>query len=164
MENLLYPISEELFKDKVIIRFENINDGFDRFESIMLESLITHNTEEGIVTFLDMAIQLNGEDNSYVDFYLSRLDKEARDNLLALLNDEDKEVFKRIIREVQDDTIYFRLSREVIPFITRLSTRELFFCTFYFTKYPCTIWGNYNMNFPVFFNNKEDIEKYKVGN
>lgn len=158
---LLYPVIEEIFKEKVTIRFDNINDGFDRFENIMLESIIADITEEKIIDFVDKAFELNGEDNSYVDFYLNRLDNEARDKLLDLLDDKDKETFKRLIKEVKDDTIYFRLGREVIPFITRLGTREIFFCTFYFTKFPCTVWGNYNMKFPVFFNNKEDIEIYK---
>jgi hypothetical protein len=161
MGHLLYPISEEIFKEKVNIRFENIYDGFDRFESIMLESMIADISEEKTIDFISKAYQLNGEDNSYVDFYLSRLNKGAKNNLLALLNDEDKEMLKRIINEVSVETIYFKLSSEIIPFITRLSTREVFFCTFYFTKYPCTIWGNYNMQFPVFFDKKDDIEKYK---
>jgi hypothetical protein len=161
MKQLLYPISEENFKEKVDIKFENINDGFDRFDSVMLEGLLNANTEEDIIKFLERAFELNGENNSYVDFYLSRLDEDARENLLNILNGEDKQTLKRIMEEIKDETIYFRLSREVIPLITRLSTRELFFSTFYFTKYPCTIWGNYDMKFPVFFKNKNDIVIYK---
>jgi hypothetical protein len=162
MEHILYPISEKMFEEKVDIRFENINEGFNKFESIDLHSLITDLTEEKIIEFIDNAFLLNGEDNSFVDFYLNRLDKIAKDNLLSYLNEEDKEMLLGIENEIKDETVYFRLSREVIPFITRLSTREVLFSTFYFTKYPCTIWGNYNMNFPVFYNNKEDIERYKI--
>lgn len=160
-ELLLYPISEEFFKERVSIRFENIDEGFNRFDSITLESLLIDNTEENIINFIDKAFSLNGEENSYVDFYLSRLDNTAKDNLLSYLNDEDKETLKRFESEVGDETIYFRLSREAIPFVTRLSTREILFSTFYFTKYPLTIWSNYDLNFPVFYKSHDDIEMYR---
>lgn len=157
---LLRPISQETFEKKVFIRFKSINEGFSRFENFMLQDT-KDNSEEKLITFIDKAFQLNGEENSYIDFYLSRLDREAVDKLFALLNEDDKAMLKRHISEIEEDTIYFRLSREAIPFITRLNTREVFFCTFYFTKFPCTIWGNYNMKFPIFFNDKTDVEKYK---
>lgn len=158
---LLRPISQETFEGKVFIRFKSINEGFSRFEDFMLQDMTKDNSEEKFITFIDKAFQLNGEENSYIDFYLSRLDKEAVDNLFALLNEDDKAMLRRHVSEIKDNTIYFRLSREAIPFITRLNTREVFFCTFYFTKFPCTIWGNYNKKFPIFFNDKTDVEKYK---
>ena len=161
MNYLLEPISEEIFKQKVAIRFNNINDGFNRFENFMLESKDKENSEAGLIVFMQEAFQLNGEESSYVDFYFSRLDENDKQSLFALLNDEDKEILKRHIREIKYETIFFRLSKEMLPFITRLSTREILFCTFYFTKFPCTIWGNYDMKFPAFFNNQDVVKKYK---
>lgn len=49
-----------------------------------------------------------------------------------------------------------------IHFVTILCTREIFFSTFYSTKYPCTIWGNYDMRLPVFFSSGEYVENYKT--
>ena len=161
MNHLLRPISEEMFKANVVIRFNNINDGFNRFENFMLESSQRENLEEKLIMFMEKAFDLNNEDNSYVDFYFSRLEEKDKHSLLALLDAEDKKILERHIREIKDETIFFRLSKEMLPFITRLSTREVFFCTFYFTKFPCTIWGNYNMKFPIFFNNQDVVEKYK---
>lgn len=161
MKLLLQPINEEIFKENITIRFNNINDGFNRFENFILHDKSNDSMEEKLIEFIDKALQLNEEENSYVDFYLSRLNEEEKNKMLKLLNDDDKKILKRLITEVKDETIYFRLSKEIIPFFTRLSTREIFFCTFYFAKFPCTIWGNYNMKFPVFFNDKENGEKYK---
>ncbi|MBC8060265.1 MAG: hypothetical protein H7Y18_06325 [Clostridiaceae bacterium] len=161
MNYLLQPISEEKFKEKVTIRFNNINEGLSRFENFMLESKNKENSEAKFIVFMEKLFELNGEENSYVDFYFSRLEENDKKNLFESLNDEDKEVIKRHCSEIKDETIFFRLSKEAIPFITRLSTREVFFSTFYFTKLPCTIWGNYNLKFPIFFNHKDMMEKYK---
>lgn len=161
MNYLLEPISEKIFKEKVTIRFNNINEGFNKFQSCMLESKHKENSEAELILFMEKAFQLNGEDNSYVDFYYSRLGENQKENLFNLLDSEDKEILKRHVDEVEDETIFFRLSKEILPFITRLSTREILFCTVYFTKFPCTIWGNYNIKFPIFFNDETVVEKYK---
>ena len=63
-------------------------------------------------------------------------------------------------KNYHEKNIYFKLTKESIPFITRLSTREILFSTIYFTKYPCTIWGNYNKSFPIFYHDNNDIQQY----
>lgn len=160
MNNLLYPVSKEDFKKLVDIRFDNINEGFNNFKSVILESKTIEEAEENIIKFMEETIILNGEDNSYVDLYFSTLEEESKERLIKLLEVEDKEVMYRIQETLNEDTIYFRLTREIIPFITRLSTREILFCTVYFTKYPFTIWGNYNKKFPCFFDNDKVLELY----
>ncbi|HAK43805.1 MAG TPA: hypothetical protein DCM59_15265 [Clostridium sp.] len=160
MNNLLYPVSKENFKKLVDIRFDNINEGFNNFKNVILESKTIEEAEENIIKFMEETIILNGEDNSYVDLYFSTLEEESKERLIKLLEVEDKEVMYRIQEKLNEDTIYFRLTREIIPFITRLSTREILFCTVYFTKYPFTIWGNYNKKFPCFFDNDKVLELY----
>lgn len=164
MENVLEPVNEELFKEKVKIRFNNINEGFNRFENYILKSESGESKEkdeEKFIEFIEKALQLNGHENSYVDFYLSKLDEEAKSNIFKLLDEEDITILKKYIHHIEEETIYFKLQKEAIPFITRLCTREILFSTFYFTKFPCTIWGNYNMRFPIFFDNKDNVDKYK---
>jgi len=160
MNNLLYPVSREDFKKLVDIRFDNINEGFNNFKNVILESEIIEEAEKNIIKFMEKTMILNGEDNSYVDLYFSTLEEESKERLIKLLEVEDKEVMHRIQETLKVDTIYFRLTREIIPFITRLSTRETLFCTVYYTKYPFTIWGNYNKKFPCFFDNDKVLELY----
>ncbi|WP_346934722.1 hypothetical protein [Clostridium sp.] len=160
MNNLLYPVSKEDFKKLVDIRFDNINEGFNNFKSAMLESETLEEAEKNITKFMEEAIILNGEDNSYVDLYFSTLEKEDKERLIGLLEEKDKEIMERIKEILQEDTIYFRLTREIIPFITRLSTREVLFCTVYFTNYPITIWGNYNKKFPCFYRDDKILDLY----
>lgn len=60
------------------------------------------------------------------------------------------------------DTVYFKvLDKEIIELITKLNTRELFFCTVYFLDTPLTVWGNYNLEFPIFYKEEEGLETYK---
>lgn len=164
MENLLQPVEEKEFQKQVTIRFENINHGFNKYHNSILSSKVSINPEENFINFIYKAYELNGEGNSYFDFYLCKLDVEAKTSLLNLLNEEDKLVLQRCLKEIDENglfkNIYFRLNKDILSFITRLCTRESLFSTFYFAKLPCTIWGNYNMRFPIFFSDYETIEKY----
>ena len=47
------------------------------------------------------------------------------------------------------DLIY-PLSDELIDIAARLNDREMLFCTVYFTRTPCTLWGNYKQEYVIF--------------
>lgn len=160
MNNLLHPVNENKFKEIVNIRFNNINEGFNNYKSAMLESKTLEEAEENIIKFMEEVIILNGENNSFIDLYFSTLEKEDKERLIGLLEEKDKEIMESIKDTLQGDTIYFRLTKDIIPFITRLSTREVLFCTVYFTKYPFTIWGNYNKKFPCFYKADKVLDLY----
>lgn len=155
MNEILIPISNKEFKEKVTIRFNSINDGFNNYNNKTIEG-----TEEAFVSFLQEAFELNGAENSYVDFYYNVLNDEDKKKLKELINDEDKILLEEFEKNYHEKNIYFKLTKESIPFITRLSTREILFSTIYFTKYPCTIWGNYNKSFPIFYHDNNDIQQY----
>ena len=155
MNKILIPISNKEFKEKVTIRFNSINDGFNNYNNKTIEG-----TEEAFISFLQEAFELNGAENSYVDFYYNVLNDEDKKKLKELINDEDKILLEKFEKNYHEKNIYFKLTKESIPFITRLSTREILFSTIYFTKYPCTIWGNYNKSFPIFYHDNNDIQQY----
>ena len=146
MNEILIPISNKEFKEKVTIRFNSINDGFNNYNNKTIEG-----TEEAFISFLQEAFELNGEDNAYVDFYYNILSEEDKQRLKSLINDEDNLTLENFEKNYHEESI---------PFITRLSTREILFSTIYFTKYPCTIWGNYNKSFPIFYHDNNDIQQY----
>ena len=161
---IIKSVSDKVFNDKVKVKFENINDGFEKYENRILEgkdisdSLVLENK---IIKFIENAFELNGEENSYIDFYYFKLSDEDKQKIEDMLPDEDKKILKEI-KQYQFKGIYFYLTKELIHFIVRLSTREILFSTIYFTKVPCTVWGNYGMRFPCFFETKENIDIYKI--
>jgi len=147
MKRLLYPITDEVFKQNVKIHFDNINEGFSRFKHDMLEE----KTEDELIEYMLNAYDENGFDNFYIDLYLNRIDETNEDKFINMLCNEDKKTYEIIKKEYDTSTIYYKIDKSLIPFITRLNTREILFTTIYLTKFPKTIWGNYNMKFPVFY-------------
>lgn len=162
---MLKIISEDNFKESVRIRFNNISEGFNKYYNGVLQGntqVSGEVIERNMIRFIEKAFEINGTENSYVDFYYSRLGEEDKKRLEELLSVEDREVLKELKEDKLGDGIYFSLTKEIISFITRLSTREILFSTIYFTKVPCTIWGNYDLKFPCFFDSNEVMEKYKA--
>ena len=147
MNRLLYPISEEDFKQNVRIYFDNISEGFSKFKHEMLEG----KKEDELIEYMQNAYDENGFDNFYIDLYLNRIDETNEDKFINLLCDEDKKIYEVIKKEYDYNTVYYKIDKSLIPFITRLSTREVLFCSTYLTKTNKTIWGNYNMKFPIFY-------------
>ena len=158
---MLKEISEKEFEDKVNIRFKNINEGFFRFNNKILK--VNEECEEKyMISFMEQAFDLNGEDNAYVDFYYNYIDDEAKEKFEKLLCQEDKEFLENFKNQCNDKGVYYRLSKDSIPFITRLNINEVLFCTIYFTKKPMTIWGNYNKKLPIFYDSEKVLELYDI--
>jgi hypothetical protein len=147
MKKLLYPINEEIFKKSVKIRFDNINEGFEKFSHEMLEA----KSEDELIEYIDKLYDENGFDNFYVDLYLNRINESNENQFIDMLCEEDKITYLHIKKEYDNSTVYYKIDKSLVPFITRLSAREALFTTIYLTKSNKTIWGNYDMKFPVFY-------------
>lgn len=147
MEKLLFPINEEIFNTNVKIRFENINDGFKSFKYDMIEG----KSEDELIEYIESLYDENGFDNFYVDLYLNRIDESNESQFIEMLSVEDKSTYLHIKKEYDNSTVYYKIDKSLVPFITRLSTREILFTTIYLTKSNKTIWGNYDMKFPIFY-------------
>lgn len=162
---ILKAVSSDEFNNIVKIKFSNIDVGFNNFTNGILENnrefQSKENIEKNFIRFIEEACILNDCDKVIIDFYLNKLNEEEIKNLYSLLEEGDKEILKDQIDFMDKKNIYFQLDCNLIPFIVKLNTRELFFSTIYFTKFPCTLWGNYNMKFPIFFDNMKFIDLYK---
>jgi hypothetical protein len=160
MKELLIPISNEEFNNMVSIRFKNILDGFDLFENFTIESENIKDGEKKLIKFIESIFEENNNEG-YVDFYINKLSSEDREKLISLICEEDAEILKLHLNLEPTNSVYYKLiNKDLIPFLVRLNTRELFFVTFYFSNKPITVWGNYNMKFPCFFNSEEDFDFY----
>lgn len=160
MNELLIPTSNDEFTNKVHIRFNNILAGFDLFKNFTIEANNIENGENKIIEFIEKVFEENNC-KAYVDFYINKISDENKENLIALVADEDKEILKlHLTAEPHDGVFYKLLNKALIPFLVRLNTREIFFVTFYFINKPITLWGNYNMKFPCFINTEDDLNFY----
>lgn len=165
MTKLLKPISYERFRKLTNVRFNNINEGFDKYINGILEidneSKIDAQGEERFINFIKRIYEENNK-SVITDFYLKNIDEEGILIILEGLDREDKLVLLRQLRNENKETVYFEMKdEELMSLITKLSTRELLFCTMYFLEKPMTLWGNYNMKFPIFFESQEHIKFYE---
>ena len=160
----LEPINNFNFKNIINIRFNNILDGFDNYKYIELSPInnerLDKENEENFIKALEEFYDINAG-NLIIDFYKNKLNYESINFIKNNLSIEDNILFEEVINEVNDNDTYYKVNNKIyIKLLTKLCTRELFFITFYFYKYPTTIWGNYNLRFPLFYNDIENISKY----
>lgn len=160
MKKLLIPISDDEFKSKINTRFNNIIDGFNSFQNFTLEALDVEDGENKLISFVEKVFE-NNNSKAYIDFYISKLSESDKKKLIELIPIEDIKILELHLNTIKHDGIFYALrDKSLIPFLVRLNTREIFFVTFYFFNKPITIWGNYDMKFPCFFNNQKDLEFY----
>lgn len=160
MYDLLIPLSTDEFNNKVSIRFNSILEGFDSFKNFTVTAKNIGNGENVLIEFIEKIFKENNYE-AYVDFYINKISNEDKEKLLSLVSDEDKKILKLHLSIKPHDGVFYKLlNKNLIPFLVRLNTREVFFVTFYFTNKPITIWGNYDLKFPCFFDNDEDFNFY----
>ncbi|MDS0528440.1 hypothetical protein NNC19_22380 [Clostridium sp. SHJSY1] len=143
-------ISLEELKSKNIIYINNIQEGFNKYPNCIIEG-----TEDYVNNFIRKLVKINGLENSYGDFYYGRLKETEKDKIKAVL-DENEVNFIESIKLGKDDT-FVRLNYELLEILLKLTAKEILFSSFYFTKYPSLIWGNYETKYPMFFKD-EDIK------
>ena len=161
MDNaLIIPVSIDEFKSKVNIKFNNILSGFDNYMNFTIDGKNIEDGENRLLFFIEEIFEKNNNE-CYVDLFLNNLSEENKENLINLISDShDKELLEQLINLNHTAPYYKVKDKSLIPLLARLNARELFFVTFYFTEKPATIWGNYNLNFPCFFNDRDVLNEY----
>lgn len=163
MISYISPLSLSEFKLLVSIQFDNILDGFDNYINSNLTSTSSIPLEKDLdfINFIQRLFELNNNE-VILDFFINRLSNDDFNNLRNLLSQEDKLILDSLSEYKNSNTVYFKITdKNLIPFFTRLSTHEIFFCTMYFNNLDITIWGNYNYTFPCFFNNEDNLNTTK---
>lgn len=163
----LKPICKETFTNNVKIRFNNILDGFNNYKSKNLEcnyNIDFKFKEMNFIKFIEESYKLN-KNSCYIDFYIKNLNEGEYNKLSEGLDAGDKDllnsIWECIIKNSSDFTEYFEVNDvSILKLLVKMCTRELFFITFYFTEIPLTIWGNYNLSFPIFFENDSVLDIY----
>lgn len=154
----LMPISKKDFLSLNYIYFSDINEGFSSycFKNLKIkENLPKENATSYFSEFLINEFE-NTTSSVFVDFYIKNLTDEQIKNLASLLSDEYKEILNSLLPLRESDTVFFEIKdKKIIPFLTELSTKELFFTTFYFKHF--TLWGNFNQTFPMFCRCDKDL-------
>lgn len=139
----MYTVNQ--LKASGAIYLVNIQNGFDNYAY----EVINMNLEETYKTIKELWI-FNGSNNSYADFYYFTLDDEARNKIDSVLNKKEKFYLERLSKPANISEIIYPLDEDIIHILVKLNYLEILFSTFYFTKNPCTMWGNYNHEYVMF--------------
>jgi len=158
---VLIPIDEIYFKEKVKIKFDNIIQGFNNYKNKTIKAIDNKDFENKMLGFLKEAALLNNIDNSFVDFYYNFLKQEDKNKLENMLSENGKKFLMDFKSKNSTKGVYYKLPIDSIEFINKMNCKEILFSTIYFTKIPCTIWGNYNNKFPIFYKSEKDLTNYK---
>lgn len=70
------------------------------------------------------------------------------------------ETYESVIISAGSRQVYYRADREIMEFLLEITVTGWLFSTFYFAHKKAIIWGNYNMEFPVFCENRETLACY----
>lgn len=157
----LEPINNCNFDSIINIKFNNILEGFDNYKYIEL-SPINKNLkfEDSFIKTFEEFYDIN-EGHLIIDFYKNKLNDDSISFIKENLCKEDNLLFDKIIEMINNNDNYYKVNDvKYIKLFIKLCTRELFFITFYFYKYPVAIWGNYNLQFPLFYNENSNINQY----
>ncbi len=157
----LEVINNKDFINIIKIRFNNILYGFDNYNYIELSCKSNkYESEENFIRAIESFYEIN-DGNLIIDFYKNRLNKDSITFIKSNLDMEDNIVFDKFIDLVNENNNYYKINdKKLIKLLTKLCTRELYFITFYFYKNPVTIWGNYNLKFPLFYEDNTNIKDY----
>ena len=98
--------------------------------------------------FIRQLWEKNGRGNAFVDCYFPFLEEESQEMVLAALSLEQQEYLKKLTMEKED--LFLPLDDTLLSIAVTLNDKELLFFSFYFTKEPCTVWGNYKQEYVIF--------------
>lgn len=154
---LLEPLNKEEFNKLVEVKFNNIMEGLNKYHSKTIKAIDGENFEVSEKKYLKlMEILYNENKNIIVDFYIKKIKGADILKILNGIEEKEKIILLNQINYINEETIYFKCrSLELLRFIMKLNARELFFCTIYIVDKDITIWGNYDLKFPLFFKDKK---------
>jgi hypothetical protein len=179
--SILKPITENEYNAilKIQVNSETIDNAYEQYSSAILDVFdhqlsmeeanqllgyfVEHNLkyENRFIRFMEEVYTLNKSMPVLIEVYLKQLESTDILRILHILDYKDKLLFIDLIRNHQGESHLFLIEdEEALSLFIKLSTRELLFATFHFTNIPMTVLGNFDLSFPIFFNCKDDIEKY----
>ena len=109
-------ISDQEFLQKNLLHISNIEEGFRKYKYAILSG-----TEENYREFIECALSMNGEENSFFDCYYSRLEETGREKFRSNLTPLEKE---ELADMEQTQAVYYPLTEKWIPLVSKVTAGE----------------------------------------
>lgn len=147
------PVEVKLLKEKQAILIDQVLDGFRAYPHVLVQGKAA-----SLQQFLFACLEFNGEEQSFADCYYGQLKKSEQQRFVEGLSDMEKGILSRFAWE--EGAVFYPLTKENLPLLSDITARGWLFSTFYFTRYPCTIWGNYDGVYPIFCRSQAELNPY----
>ncbi|WP_455714975.1 hypothetical protein [Anaerosporobacter sp.] len=141
---LLGAIDRKELVEEGAIYFERIEEGFRQYQCKVIEG-----TEAELKNMVRALWEDNGKDHAYVDWYYGTLLPEEQERIRNVLSITGREALKHY--EKCKELLFLPLTEELFELTMEFNLTESLFCTYYFCKQPCTVWGNYDNKFQCFY-------------
>ena len=176
----LKPTSENEIETilKINIHRETIDSAYEKYNNTILDvfdhqlsikeadisigSFVDHNLkyEHRYIQFIEDIYRVNDYEPVIIEVNLNDLENLDILRILEGLDYKDKLLFIDIVRFNQSKSNTFSIeNKELLNLFIKLSTREILFSVFHFTKIQITIVGAWDLSFPVFSYNKNDFKE-----
>lgn len=139
------PLS--LLQEHQVLLISNVQDGMESHN----HEILCRTANEYLHLLRKLALK-SWETGCFADFYFGRLTDGEQAAVLSKLSENSREYILAL--DAGPDDLYYQLDGPDDPglsLLADLSARELLFSTFYFTRPRCTVWGNYGLKYPVFY-------------
>ena len=146
-------ISAETFILRGCLYAETVKEAYDRYESAMLKT--------GDPLFMRRFFDKVWEENAgkmYADFYYPVLPSDRQERFILGLNEEERQILGQF--DTEKKTVYYKIDYKEYDFLFEITARNWLFSSFYAADKKLIIWGNYDLEFPVFCEDRETLEYY----
>ena len=148
-------ISESELKEAGCLYARTLSDAWKAYEG----AVFTAGCREDMLAFLHRVFQEN-EISTYVDFYYPVFPKEEQEAFERGLSAKERELTRTF--ESYGGQVHYPADRECLDFLFEVTARNWLFSTFYFTNKKLMVWGNYDLKFPVFCEEEQDLDDYEA--
>lgn len=149
---MIQSMSKEMFISQGVLFADTVEDAFDRYYATILTG-----DKINMQGFIELCMREN-KGHSFADFYYPVLEQREQDAFIAGLADNEKAVLEKLEKDKKQ--VYFPLTEENVSFFAEITARNWLFSTFYFAKEKAILWGNYNMEYPLFCQDEKTLEYY----
>ena len=147
------PLSKEEFLKTGPVYSGTLKEALAKYESAVFSA----SDQIYMKKFLRHVLCENS-DSAYADFYYPVLEPDQKKAFVSGLSDKEKELLTSF--ETNTSRVFYRLDEESMDFLYGITARNWLFSTFYYTNKKLTVWGNYNLQFPVFCEDQCTLEYY----
>lgn len=146
-------LSAQEWEQTGVLYSDTLKKALERYEN----GMVCAKNAEDMKQYLNEIFRMN-VGKSYADFYYPAFTASQKEVFRNGLTEEETVLFHKL--KIENNQIFYLVGQQDLDFLYSITFRSWLFSTFYFTDKKVTVWGNYNLEFPVFCEDKETLAVY----